>query len=214
MQNLLKSNLQKNILKYIILTEQPDYQTISKQVDRDRTTIRQSIESLSKLECIVNEPITPNKKKSKLIFRPTIKGLVMGLGLLDIKLDQIKNDSQKVIDLTLYQQFKNNVGVDKLNEILKICSIGLIDYNLIDNNSKQLFSDAYSINKMFLRILFLSRLLNKDFDIENLLLLYPNETFYKQNVKDVVPSPSLIPLKTVLVKIRDNLQKTINLLSE
>ena len=103
MQNLLKSNLQKNILKYIILTEQPDYQTISKQVDRDRTTIRQSIESLSKLECIVNEPITPNKKKSKLIFRPTIKGLVMGLGLLDIKLDQIKNDSQNVIDLTLYQ---------------------------------------------------------------------------------------------------------------
>ena len=60
----------------------------------------------------------------------------------------------------------------------------------------------------------MNQLLNKDFDIENLFLFYPNETFYKQNVKDVVPPKIQKPLKIILVKIRDNLQKTIDLLPE
>jgi hypothetical protein len=54
---------------------------------------------------------------------------------------------------------------------------------------------------------------NKDFDIENLFLI-SNESFYKQNVKDVVPSKSVVPIKTILIKIKDNLQKTIDLLPE
>ncbi len=113
MQNILKSDLQKNSLKHIILTEQPDYNTISNELNRDRLTIRQSIKSLSKIQCILSEPVNPNNKKSKIIFRPTIKGLVIGIGELDIKFEQIKNNSQKVIDIDTYQEFKNNLGVDK-----------------------------------------------------------------------------------------------------
>ena len=63
MKKILKSKLQKNILKYIILTEQPDYKTISKELDKDRLTIRQSIESLLKKQCITTEPVNPGKKE-------------------------------------------------------------------------------------------------------------------------------------------------------
>lgn len=206
--------LQLEILKHIIQTEKPDYKTISKEVDRDRITIRQSIESLSKKQCIISEPINPNIKKSKLTFKPTIKGLVIGLGYLDIKFDQIKNNSEKVIDLTTYQEFKNKLGADQLNDFLKIFSIGLIEYNLIDNNLNQILSDPYSTNKNFLRMALLNKLLNKDIDIENLFVLYPDEADYKQNVKDIIPPQVMIPLKTVLIKIRENLQKTIDLLPE
>ena len=212
MQKIPKSDLQMNILKHVILTEQPDYKTISKEVDRDRITIRQSIESLSKIQCIISEPINPNKKKSKLIFKPTIKGLVIGLGLLDIKFDQIKNNAEKVTNLDTYKEFKENMGLEPLNGFLKQLSVELIRYDLINNNLNQIFSDPYSINKIMLRISCLSQLLNKDFDIEN--LFYPNETLYKQNVKDVVPPQTQKPLKIILVKIRDNLQKTIELLQE
>lgn len=213
MQKILKYNLQKNILKHVILTEQPDYKTISKELNKNRLTIRQSIISLSKTQCIVEERVNPNNEKSKIIFRPTIKGLVIGIGELDIKFEQIKNNSQKVIDIDIYQKFKNNLGVDKLNDFLKLYFIGLINFKLIDNNSNQILGDPYSINKMFLRFLLLDRLLNKDFDIDN-LFLFPNEAFYKQNVKDVNPSEVIIPFKMVLVKIKDNLQKTIDLLPE
>ena len=206
------SQLQLEILKNIIKSEKPDYQTIPKEVNRTRLTVRQSIQTLSKKQCIISERITSTKKKNKLIFKPTNKGFMLGLGFLDIKFDQIKNNPEKVIELSTYQEFKHMLGADKLNEVLKILSNGLINYNLINNNLNQIFSDVYSINKMMLRFYLLSQLLNQDFDIEN--LFYPDETLYKQNVKDVVPPRTQKPLKIILVKIRDNLQKYIDLLPE
>jgi hypothetical protein len=214
MQNILKSDLQKNILKHIILTEQPDYYTISDELNRDRLTIRQSIESLSKIQCVVNEPINPNNKKSKIIFRPTIKGLVIGIGFLDIKFDQIKNNAKKITNLETYQEFKQNMGIEQFNAYLKEFSIALIRYDLINNNLNQIFSNSYTFVTILIRILLLGRLLNKDIDTENLFLFYENEDYYKQNVKDVVPPQMQKLVKSVLVKIRDNLQKTIDLLPD
>lgn len=101
MKKIINSNLQENILKNIILTEQP-ITTISTDLKKNRLTISQSIDSLLKKQCITKEPINPLKEKSKLIFRPTIKGLVIGLGLLDIKFEQIKNNAEKVSNLDIY----------------------------------------------------------------------------------------------------------------
>src|SRR5215204_3126119 len=177
--------LQLKILKHIIQTDNADYQTISKEVERDRLTIRQSIESLSKKQCISSEPINPNKKKSKLIFRPTIKGLVIGLGLLDIKFEQIKNNAEKISNVNTYKEFKEKLGVEKLNDFLKKFSKGLYEYDLINNNLNQiLLPGPYDFVKILIRNLLLAALTDKDFDIEN--LFYPDETFYNQNVKDVV----------------------------
>jgi hypothetical protein len=205
--------LQLKILKHILQTDNADYKTISKEVERDRLTIRQSIESLSKKQCISREPINPNKKKSKLIFRPTIKGLVIGLGVLDIKFEQIKNNAEKIINVNTYKEFKEKLGVEKLNDFLKKFSKGLYEYDLINNNLNQiLVPGSYDFVKILLRNLLLAALTDKDFDIEN--LFYPDETFYNQNVKDVVPHQMQKPFKMILVKLRDNLQKTINLLPE
>ena len=214
MKKILNSKLQENILKHIILTEQPNFTTISTELKRNRLTIRQSIDSLSKNENITIESLNPAKKKSKKIFKPTIKGLAIGLGYLDIKFEQIKNNSEKVTNMHTYQEFKDKMGAEKLNYFLKSCSKGLLDYELIDNDLNQIMSDSYSFVKFLLRILSLDILRNKDFDIENLFLLYPNENFYKENVRDMIPLQILKLQKKILVKIRDNLQKTINLLPE
>ena len=214
MKKILKSDLQKNILKHIILTDQPDYQSIAKEVDRTRLTIRQSIKSLSKIECIVSESINPNKNKSKLIFRPTNKRLVIGLGLLDIKFDQIKNNAEKVTNLDTYNEFKENIGIEQFNVYLKDFSLGMIKFDLFNNNLNQLFSDSYTFVKFTIRLLSIGRLLDKDKDIENLFLFYSDVDEYKQNVKYVVPPQIQKDVKSVLVKIMDNLIKTIKLLPE
>ena len=63
MKEILKSKLQKDILKHIILNEEPNYKTISIELDKDRTTIRQSIKSLLKKQCITTESVKPGKKR-------------------------------------------------------------------------------------------------------------------------------------------------------
>jgi hypothetical protein len=214
MKTIINSKLQENILKHIILTEQPNYTTISTELKRNRLTISQSIDSLLKKQCITKEPINPLKEKSKLIFRPTIKGLVIGLGLLDIKFEQIKNNAEKVTNLDIYKEFKDNMGIEQFNGYLKEFSIGLIKYDLINNNLNQLFSNSYTFVKFLLRTLSLDRLLDKDIDIENLFLFYSDEAEYTQNVKNVVPILIQKLVKSGLLKIMDNLRKTINLLPE
>ena len=41
------------------------------------------------------------------------------------------------------------MGIEKLNDFLKICSIGLINYELINNNLNQIISDSYSLVKFY-----------------------------------------------------------------
>ena len=214
MKKIINSKLQENILKNIILTEQPNFTTISTELKKNRLTISQSIASLLKKQCITKEPINPLKEKSKLIFRPTIKGLVIGLGLLDITFEQIKNNAEKVTNLDIYTKFKDNIGIEQFNGYLKDFSIGLIKYDLINNNLNQIFSDSYTFVKFSLRILSIDRLLDKDKDLENLFLFYSDEAEYTQNVKNVVPIQIQKLVKSVLLQIMDNLQKTINLLPE
>ncbi|HET9806800.1 MAG TPA: hypothetical protein VFP49_07815, partial [Nitrososphaeraceae archaeon] len=168
MKKIINSKLQENILKNIILTKQPTFTTISTELKKNRLTILQSIDSLLKKQCITKEPINPLKEKSKLIFRPTIKGLVIGLGLLDIKFEQIKNNAEKVTNLDTYTKFKDNTGIEQFNGYLKDFSIGLIKYDLINNNLNQLFSDSYTFVKFSLRISSIERLLDKGKDLENL----------------------------------------------
>ena len=66
MKKIINSKLQENILKNIILTEQPNFTTISTELKKNRLTISQSIASLLKKQCITKEPINPLKEKSKL----------------------------------------------------------------------------------------------------------------------------------------------------
>jgi hypothetical protein len=136
------------------------------------------------------------------------------LGLLDIKFEQIKNNAEKVTNLDIYTKFKDNIGIEQFNGYLKDFSIGLIKYDLINNNLNQLFSDSYTFVKFSLRILAIDRLLDKDKDLENLFLFYSDEAEYTQNVKNVVPIQIQKLVKSVLLQIMDNLRITINLIPE
>jgi predicted transcriptional regulator len=63
MKHFVMTNLQNSILKYIILNESVDYQIISKEVNRDRTTIYYSIESLTKKNLLIMKNLILNTKK-------------------------------------------------------------------------------------------------------------------------------------------------------
>jgi hypothetical protein len=88
--------------------------------------------------------------------------LVYGLGLLDITFDQIKNNPEKVTDLDTYKEFKDNMGIEQFNVYLKEFSKRLIQYDLINNNFNQIFSDSYTFVKVILRILLFERLLTEN----------------------------------------------------
>ncbi len=212
-QRLVMSDLQNSILKFIILNESVDYQMISKEIGRDRTTIYHSIESLTKKKFVNYEKINPKHKKSKLLFRPTIKGTIYGIGFSNIKLDDIKNKPLNLDELKIYETYIKNLSKQKelWNNLAKMISQGLIKNNLFDNEGNLNVSKPYELNKKMLKLFLLNDLLDKNFDIENLFA--PNLTGIDL-IKDIANPEGLIPLKKILIKLRNNLQQTIELISK
>ena len=212
MQRLVMSDLQNSILKYIILNESVDYQIISKEVDRDRTTIYYSIESLTKKKFVNHEKLNPKHKKSKQIFRPTIKGVIYGIGFLNIKLDEIKNRPLNLDELNIYESYVKNLSKQELwNDLAKMISQGLINNNLFDNAGNLNVSEPYELNKKMLKLFLLNDLLDKNFDIEN---LFAPKLMGIDLIKDIANPEGLMPLKKILIKLRDNLQQTIDMISK
>lgn len=212
-QPLIISDLQNSILKFIILNESIDYQIISKEMDRDRTTIYQSIKSLTKKNLINHEKVNPKHKKSKLIFRPTIKGTIYGIGFLNIRLDKIKNKPLNLDELKIYETYVKDLSKQKelWDNLAKMISQGLIKNNLFDNEGNLNVSTPYELNKKMLHLFLLNDLLDKNFDIEN---LFVPKLMGIDLIKDIANPEGLIPLKKILIKLRNNLQQTIELISK
>src|SRR4051812_1686083 len=80
----ITTELQEKILRHICKTRDADYKTISKETDRDRITILQSLQPLMKHHYVYKQKIDPNRIKSKLIFKPTDKGMYYALANLGV----------------------------------------------------------------------------------------------------------------------------------
>lgn len=100
--------LQGKILRHLCTTPNANYNTLTKEIDRDRITILQSIESLIKYRYVEKERANPQKEKSKLTFLPTLKGVagLWGAFPFDLKeMIEIKQDNE----ITRYLKFVKDV---------------------------------------------------------------------------------------------------------
>jgi predicted transcriptional regulator len=106
----LKTELQEKILEHICKTKNADYKTISKATDRDRITILQSLQPLMKGHYINKEKLVPDQEKSKLIFKPTQKGMIYSLAFLNVKLDNVLKSYQDICQITGYAEFIKSIS--------------------------------------------------------------------------------------------------------
>jgi hypothetical protein len=212
MQHLVMTNLQNSILKYIILNESVDYQIISKKVKRDRTTIIQSMKSLTKKKFVNYEKYNPKHKKSKIFFRPTVKGVIYGIGYLNIKLNEIKNRPLNLDDLNVYETYVKNLSEQELwNHLAIMISRSLINNNMFDNEGSLNVSEPYELSKKLFKSHLLNDLLDNKFDIEN---LFTPKTEGIDLIKDIAKPEGLMPLKKILIKLKNNIQQTIDMISQ
>jgi hypothetical protein len=83
-EDMLTSDLQERILLHVCTTTNADYKTISKETDRDRITILQSLQGLFRRHYVEKKKVLPQYEKSKLIFLPTPKGIIYALAFLNL----------------------------------------------------------------------------------------------------------------------------------
>src|SRR5215210_5102416 len=117
------SELQEKILKHICITANADYKTISKETDRDRITILQSLKPLIRHRYIRPVKLNPKQAKSKLTFKPTDKGTMYSIAYMGVDIDAIRRaqlpdnvlESHKVFEqeipsLGVRKQFEQHIG--------------------------------------------------------------------------------------------------------
>src|ERR671914_2237692 len=70
-----ESPLKLKVLRHICATPNANYETLTYEIKRHRTTVLRSLKSLLRDGYIEEQKIDPKYAKSKLIFLPTLKGL-------------------------------------------------------------------------------------------------------------------------------------------
>ena len=208
-QNTITTELQKKILKHICKTQNADYKSISKATSRDRITILQSLQPLMKRQYVYKQKIDPDRIKSKLIFKPTDKGMAYSIASLGVDIDDVRkvhvdadvlveyNDLIKKIDNPLQRkQFER--------EIIKV----LVLYNLFDDKGKTIITNRKGFLKQGIRIGIFNLTADKYYDPENLFT--PQVV---KRLKGIVGTSELKEFKEFLMKIRKNLDLSIKQLS-
>ena len=201
------SSLQHSIIQYLTLNPNADYKAISKYVDKDRITIKQSIDTLIKKNYIKKEKVYPNRERSKLVFNLTHKGLIYSVAFLDGKTNILKNlnDSQ-------FQGFlKYLIEIPKPKEAERfkaLVCLGFMNYDLFKDDGSMICENEYDIAKQMFRIFLLHKTQDKYFDIEKLFL--PEESGFDFMRKNYNTNPLL---KEIFIKLKENIEKSLISLS-
>ena len=208
-QNTITSELQAKILKHICKTRDADYKTISKETAKDRITILQSLQSLMKRQYVYKQKIEPDHIKSKLIFRPTDKGMAYSIARLDVDIDDVRKVHVDADVLVEYNDLIKNI-TNRLQrkqferEMIKV----LLLYNLFDDKGKTIITDRKGFLKQGIRIGLFNLTANKYYNPENLFTPQVVE-----RLKEIFNTSELKELKEFLMKIRNNLDLSIKQLS-
>jgi hypothetical protein len=205
----LTTELQKKILKHICKTQNADYKTISKATGRDRITILQSLQPLMRRHYIYKQKIDPNRIKSKLIFKPTDKGMAYSIANLDVDIDDVRKahiDADVLVEYNdLIKNIANHIQRKQFErEMIKV----LVLYDLFDDKGKTIITDRKGFLKQGIRIGLFNLTADKHYDPENLFTLQVVE-----RLKEIFSTYELKELKEFLMKIRDNLDLSIKQLS-
>jgi hypothetical protein len=206
----LTSELQEGILRHVCKTKNADYKTISKETDKDRITILQSLEPLKKRHYIFVEKIHPALKKSKLIFKPTDKGVFYALAFLGVTLDDISRTLNSADEIGKYAEFVRNIrsGLQR-RQLQQNIARRFIEHDLFYDTGKLMVSSKDDYIKQGLRLALLEAASNKNYD--------PMSMFNVKTVDSLrmIFAPNeMKELREFFTKIRDNLNSAIRLLPE
>jgi predicted transcriptional regulator len=199
------SDLQHDILEECCMNEAADYNNLSTKTGRGRTTLIQSINSLVKYGYIKKQKVNPGYEKSKLIFRPTYKGMAhawnnMGMDAEDV-LKRIENQT-----INNYIQHIKELPLDPRAHLFGnlaytfLYAHGLASKKFIDAEANNI------VKASFRRGLLETIEENPDYDARNLLT-----TKIKKWIKKTYSSEELKEFKEELKKIRNNIDSTIEL---
>jgi hypothetical protein len=205
----LTTKLQEKILRHISKTPNADYKTISKETDRDRITILQSLQPLIKRNYVYKEKIEPHLIKSKLIFKPTDKGMAYSIAILGVDIDDVRKahlDADVLVEYNeLIKKIDNPLQRKQFErEMIKV----LVLYNLFDDKGKTIITNRKGFLKQGIRIGIFNLTADKYYDPENLFTPQVVE-----RLKGIVGTSELKEFKEFLMKIRKNLDLSIKQLS-
>lgn len=105
---LSPTDLQRKILLHLCTTENATYESLIKEIERDRTTILESIESLIRHDYVEKERVNPEHPKSMLIFAPTLRGVATAWSFFGFDVKDMIN-IKKEDEITKYLEFVRNV---------------------------------------------------------------------------------------------------------
>jgi hypothetical protein len=206
----LTTKLQEKILRHISKTSDADYKSISKETDRDRITILQSLQPLIKRNYVYKEKIDPHLMKSKLIFKPTDKGIAYSIAILGIDIDDVRKAHVNADVLAKYNDLIKNIAKPLERKQLEREAIKfLVQYNVFDDKGKTIITDRKGYLKQGIRIGLFNSIADKYYDPENLFT--PQSV---ERLKGLFNTSELKLLKELLTKIRDNLDASIKQLPD
>ena len=197
------ASLQNQILLHICKTKNADYKTISKETDRDRITILQSLQSLMKRHLVTKEKVEPDRIKSKLIFRPTLKGMAYSIAFLGATYDHIrKAHSEAAKQLTNHYEFVNFINDPKHRDrIMGHMTRILVEKDFFDEKGEKIITRGKSnmLKESFRAALF-ELTENKDYNCESV--------FNSESIKSITREESK-ELREFFKYVRLNLDLTI-----
>jgi DNA-binding PadR family transcriptional regulator len=201
------TDLQKRILKHVCMRKNADYKTLSKATDRDRITLLQSLQSLIKHRLVEKENTSVDRRRIKLIFKPTDKGKIYASTSLGIDDDAIRNAQSDDNERMRYDEFIEQVpnpAERKRND--KRVKEDLLQENLFQDDGN--IPDMDKLLNQLLRVRLLKFVKSRNFDINELF------TPVGTNTLKAISAPGEIKeFKKLLILLRKNLDSTIKSLS-
>ena len=145
----LRSDLQESILKHICRTTDADYKTIIEDVKKNRITVLQALQPLLRDVYIKQIKVDPKHKRSRLVFKPTGKGIAYATTFLSLGLEFIKKKQLTQEEFKNYREFVKDVkdpAERERNEraILRICLL----FNFFDSHGDVIDQDRL-LNQLF-----------------------------------------------------------------
>jgi hypothetical protein len=204
------TTLQGKILKYICTTKSATYQTIMGYTHRGRVTVLQSLDSLEKRKYVEKTRIHPARKKSKLTFKPTQKGMLYSLAFLDTDYDEVLKAHTDAAQMSEYNQRIKAVPDYYLRKkLLNHFSRFVLEDDYLTEEGRLKSTSPEDIINLGLRIGLLQSSNDKSFNFRN--LFDPTAVAF---IKNIYTEEEQKAFKEVLMRIRQNLDSILNQLPD
>ena len=212
--DMLLSDLQHDILEECCKNQATDYKSLSSKTGRGRTTLIQSLNSLVKNGYIEKQQVSPGHEKSKLIFKPTYKGMAYAWNNIDMDVEDIlknvKNQNLNEYIQLLKEELSDFPRTYLFNNLCKCLFDNLAHMFMYEDSwhwNKSIDAEADNIVKDSFRKGILESIHDDlNYNAKNLLTAKVKEWLMK-----IYSSEELKEFKEELRKIRNNIDSTIEL---